>query len=219
MPGQHGTSLKDYTEELTTQLRLRKVPGKVTGQIVAEVESHVRETGEDPVEVFGQPGNYSAQYSRGRKPGGRIGWSTLRAGAATTGAVGGGLMLIEGVLNRTGVVRVKANMLLSWVAVGLMFALVVRRVDLVMADRQTRTVTAGGEAQGSRAAYWLRLLALWVTLQLGIAIRSRSPEGPVFLRLPGGALLLVGLALAAVSLWVHLRRSDRIVDPRRCSTT
>jgi non-ribosomal peptide synthetase component F len=63
MPGQHGTSLKDYTQALTTQPRLRKVPGKAIGQIVAEVESHVRETGEDPVEVFGQPGSYSAQYS------------------------------------------------------------------------------------------------------------------------------------------------------------
>lgn len=56
MPGQQGTSLKDYTEALTTQLRLRRVPGKVIGQVIAEVESHVRETGEDPVEVFGQPG-------------------------------------------------------------------------------------------------------------------------------------------------------------------
>jgi hypothetical protein len=214
MPGQHGTSLKDYTQALIIQLRLRKVPGAVIGQIVAEVESHVRETGEDPVEVFGQPGSYSAQYSGGSKPGGGIVWSTLRAGAATTVAVGGGLMLLEGLFNRTGVVRITASMLLSWVAVGLMFALVVCRVDDVMWDRQTRTVSAGREAPGSRAAYWLRFLALWVTLQVNIAIRSRSPEGPVLLRLPGGVLLLVGLALTAVSLWVYLRRSDRIVDPR-----
>jgi len=148
MPGQHGTSLKDYTEALTTQLRLRRVPGTVFGQIVAEVESHVRETGEDPVVVFGQPGSYSAQYSGGRRPGGRMGWSTLWAGAATTLAVGGALMLLEGVFNRTGVVRITASMLLSWVAMGLMFALVVLRVDDVMADRQTRTVTASRRAPG-----------------------------------------------------------------------
>ena len=219
MSGQHGTSLKDYTKALTTQLRLRRVPGKVIGQIVAEVESHVRETGEDPVEVFGQPGSYSAQYSGGSKAGGRIVWSTLRAGAATTVAVGGGLMLLEGVFNRTGVVRITASMLLSWVAMGLMFALVVLRVDDVMADRQTRTVTAGRRAPGSRAAYWLRFLALWATLALGPAIRSRSPEGPVLLQLPGGALLLVGLAVTGAFVWVYLRRSDRIVDPRRSART
>ena len=212
MPGQHGTSLKDYTQALTVQLRLRRVPGKVIGQIVAEVESHVRETGEDPVEVFGQPGTYSAQYSSGRRPGGRIGWSTLWAGAATTMAVAGALMLLEGVFNRTGVVRVTAGMLLAWVAVGLMFALVVRRMDFVMADLQTRTVTTGRRAPGSRAAYWVHFLALWATLALGNAIRSR--EGPVLLRLPRGVLLLVGLAVTGVSVWVYLRRSDRIVDPR-----
>lgn len=212
MPGQHGTSLKDYTKALTTQLRLRKVPGKVIGQVIAEVESHVRETGEDPVEVFGQPGTYSAQYSGGRKAGGRIGWSTLRAAAATTVAVGGGLMLLEGVFNRTGVVLVTASMLLAWVAMGLMFAFVVLRVDDVMADRETRTITAARRTQGTRAAYWWRLLALWATLGLGTAIRSQ--EGPVLLRLPGGALLLVGLAVTGVFVWVYLRRSDRIVDPR-----
>jgi len=179
---------------------------------VAEVESHVRETGEDPVQAFGQPGTYSAQFAGGRGRGGRL-WPTLRIWSTIALGVGG-WMLLEGMFNLAGVVRVTGGMILAWAAVVLMFAFVVLRVDVVMADRQTRTVTADREARGSRSAYWLRLLALWVTLELGIAIRSRSPEGPVLLRLPGGALLLVGLALTAVSLWVYVSRSDRIVDPR-----
>ena len=65
MPRQHGTSLKDYTQALTIQLRLREIPGTAIGQIVAEVESHVRETGEDPVEAFGQPGSYSENFTPG----------------------------------------------------------------------------------------------------------------------------------------------------------
>lgn len=77
MSGQHGTSLKDYTQALTVQLRLRDVPGRAIGQIVAEVESHVRETGEDPVEAFGQPGSYSAQFAGRRRPVGRGGWLSL----------------------------------------------------------------------------------------------------------------------------------------------
>jgi hypothetical protein len=48
MPGQHGSSLKDYTQALTIQLRLRNVPGARIGQVIGEVESQVRETGEDP---------------------------------------------------------------------------------------------------------------------------------------------------------------------------
>jgi len=32
MPGQHGTSLKDYTQALTVQLRLRDVPGRAIGR-------------------------------------------------------------------------------------------------------------------------------------------------------------------------------------------
>ncbi|HEY8621131.1 MAG TPA: hypothetical protein VIM01_13770 [Dermatophilaceae bacterium] len=37
---------------------------------------------------------------------------------------------------------------------------------------------------------------------------------PVLVSLPGWSLVLVGLAVTAVSVWVYLRRSDRIVDPR-----
>lgn len=219
MPGQHGTSLKDYTQALTTQLRLRKVPGAVIGQVVAEVESHVRETGGDPVEAFGQPGSYSAQFAGDRKRGGRFGWPTLLGGAAVCMAVVGGWMLWEGIFSLGGVVSVTSNMALAWAAMGLMFALVVCRVEVVMADRETRTVTAGRPVQGSRAAEWLRFLALFATFGVGNWIRYRAPEGSVLLRLPGGTLLLVGLVLTAGSLWLYLGRSDPILDPRRSSRT
>lgn len=214
MPGQHGTSLSDYTEALKTQLRLRDILGAVIGEIVAEVESHVRETGEDPVEAFGQPGNYSTQFASGRRPGADRGWSTLASVVVTAGTLAGSVMFVEGVLNLAGEARVTANALLFWAAVGLMFFFVVRPLALATIDRETRTVTEGRRAQVSRAAYWWGFLVLMATIELSMAIRSRAPEGPVFLRLPGGVLLLVGLALTGASVWVLLRRSDRIVDPR-----
>jgi uncharacterized membrane-anchored protein len=215
MPGQHGMSLKDYTQALTIQLRLREIPGTAIGQIVAEVESHVRETGEDPVEAFGQPGSYSAQFAEGRRPGPRRGLPTLLLVVATALAAVGALMLLEGVFSLTGVVGVTANMILAWVAVGLMYALVVRRLDLTMADRETRTVIEGRRVQGSRAAYWVHLLALSGALLAGQAILSLAPQGPVLLHTPGWVLALVGVALTTPYLWRLRSRSDPIVDPRR----
>ena len=86
-------------------------------------------------------------------------------------------MLLEGVFNRTGVVSVTASMLLSWVAVVLMFAFVVHRVDVVMADRDTRTVSVGHRAKGSHGAHWLHLLALFATLRVVLVeLNTMGPD-------------------------------------------
>ena len=219
MPGQHGTSLRDYTQALTIQLRLREIPGRMIGQIVAEVESHVRETGEDPVEAFGQPGSYSAQFAPGlararvsqRRGAVR---ARPRASAAVAVTVVGCLMLFKGLFSLNDAVPITAKAILSWVAVGLLIALIALPVSLALEDRRTRTVMAGGGSAMSRTEQWLRFLALWGALLAGQAIDSLAPQGPVLLRGPGWALLLVGLSLAFVSLWGPLRRTDRIVDPR-----
>ena len=212
MPGQHGTSLKDYTEALATQLSLRRVPGKVIGQVIAEVESHVRETGEDPVEVFGQPGSYSAQFAGRRAPVGRGGWLTLDDVTFTMFMVGA-LVMLNGVLNLVEIVHVTANVV-SWVAPIVIYALVVGRIDIAVADRGTRTITAARRTHGKRAASWLRFLVLFAMVLLGRAISSRLPHEPVLVSLPGWSLVLVGLVVTAVSVWVYQRWSDRIVDPR-----
>jgi hypothetical protein len=52
--------LTTYRRDLILALRLREVPGHRIGEIVAEVESHVADTGEDPVEAFGRPREYAA---------------------------------------------------------------------------------------------------------------------------------------------------------------
>lgn len=51
---------KDYTDDLLLRLRLRDVPGPRIGEIIAEIESHVAETGQHPVDVFGTPAEYAA---------------------------------------------------------------------------------------------------------------------------------------------------------------
>jgi len=49
-------------DNLTIQLRLLEVPGDRIGQILAEGETHVADTGLDPVAAFGEPGEYAAMY-------------------------------------------------------------------------------------------------------------------------------------------------------------
>ncbi|MBB1484045.1 hypothetical protein H5392_09250 [Tessaracoccus sp. MC1865] len=51
----------DYIDDLALELRLLDVPGDRIGEVLAEVESHVAETGEDPVEAFGPVKAYAAE--------------------------------------------------------------------------------------------------------------------------------------------------------------
>ena len=63
-----GETSTDYTRRLILALRLKDVPGDRIGEIVAEVESHVADTGEDPVEAFGTPRAYAASLVDEHRP-------------------------------------------------------------------------------------------------------------------------------------------------------
>lgn len=43
---------------------MRNVPGDKIGQIAAEVEAHIAESGEYPAEAFGKPRNYAREWAR-----------------------------------------------------------------------------------------------------------------------------------------------------------
>lgn len=49
-----------YSRKLLIALRGREVPSDRIAEVVAEVESHVAETGEDPHDAFGAPHEYAA---------------------------------------------------------------------------------------------------------------------------------------------------------------
>lgn len=51
-----------YCSLLAQQLRLAGLPETRVVDVVHDVMSHVRATGEDPVEAFGQPADYAAQW-------------------------------------------------------------------------------------------------------------------------------------------------------------
>lgn len=85
-------TVENYTAELVKELRKKEVAGKVIGDAVAQVESHVAEDGEDPTGVFGTPREFAKQLARGRKK--TIGWPLYVASVILT--VGGGVLLLKG---------------------------------------------------------------------------------------------------------------------------
>jgi hypothetical protein len=61
--GTRKTPVEAYQEKLTLALRLRDVTGARIGEVLAEVEAHTAETGEDPGEAFGPPKRYAAEIA------------------------------------------------------------------------------------------------------------------------------------------------------------
>lgn len=52
-----------WCDDLLLRLRMRDVPGARIGEVLAEVQSHVAETGEHPREAFGAPKEYADQVA------------------------------------------------------------------------------------------------------------------------------------------------------------
>jgi hypothetical protein len=84
------TGIDTYRRELVPALRAGNVPPERIGEIVAEVESHVADTGEDPREAFGPARDYAAGF---RQPRSR---ASVAASVATTlvGALCGFLVAV-----------------------------------------------------------------------------------------------------------------------------
>lgn len=52
-----------YRDELLIALRMHEISGARVGDVLAEVETHLAESGEDPVEAFGTPREYAARVA------------------------------------------------------------------------------------------------------------------------------------------------------------
>jgi hypothetical protein len=99
------TSVETYRNDLLLALRLRDVPGPRIAEVLAEVESHVGDTHEDPRETFGEPKAYAEQVASALGLGGRgglRGWLlALRGEAGLVGllALLGGALLPHGLFH------------------------------------------------------------------------------------------------------------------------
>jgi hypothetical protein len=91
------TSTDTYRRELVQALRAGNVPPERIGEIVAEVESHVADTGEDPREAFGPAREYAGGFAGPPSTRSRVSlWALVALGAAC------GWLIAQGVL---GVIR------------------------------------------------------------------------------------------------------------------
>lgn len=99
-------TIADYRQSLVLHLRLQEVPPERIGEIVAEVESHVAETGEDPTEAFGTPRAYAASLTdEHRKPPWWWSLTTVVLAAAAGWLIGQGALAVllgEPYLGRSG---------------------------------------------------------------------------------------------------------------------
>ncbi|WP_139007392.1 hypothetical protein [Arthrobacter crystallopoietes] len=84
---------EEYAEELREILELRDVPAEVVSQIVREVQSHIVESGEDPVAAFGTAGEYADNFA----PRSRMARFWVLTVSSVLLAFGGTYVLINGV--------------------------------------------------------------------------------------------------------------------------
>lgn len=90
-----GIRLERYQQELLLALRMCKLPAPRIAEALAEVESHVIESGEDPRLAFGEPVEYANELARvlGRRRGG---WRTTFA-ALTRSAIAAAVLFAAAV--------------------------------------------------------------------------------------------------------------------------
>lgn len=67
-----------WCDDLLLRLRMLSVPGPRIGEVLAEVQSHVAETGEPPREAFGTPREYADQVAQALGVTPVRGWALLR---------------------------------------------------------------------------------------------------------------------------------------------
>lgn len=72
------TTDQAWCDDLLLALRMRDVPGPQIGEVLAEVQSHVAEAGEDPRSAFGAPKEYAEQVAGALGVPRARGWARLR---------------------------------------------------------------------------------------------------------------------------------------------
>jgi uncharacterized membrane protein YhdT len=145
------TDTTSYRRVLVATLRMRGVPGDRIGDIVAEVESHVAETGESPVEAFGPPGDYAVTVAPGRRASRALQWALMLSGAAVGWLVAiSVLALVRG----SGVAGFPA-----WLALGLAVGLWIPAV--------VATMRSNARVRDPRTGEWLTGSPGWVAVGMG----------------------------------------------------
>jgi uncharacterized membrane protein len=159
------TNLDDYRQQLLFALRARNISGERIGEAIAEVESHIAETREDPVAAFGEPAEYARRLAesltdgKSRSPGAR--WINA---VTAVGAFAGAALTATGLL--------QGQLALTAVGVVLLAALAIwlfrrRTVDRVV-DPRTRTTLRMPAPRGPLIVFGVCMAVLII---LAVAVR------------------------------------------------
>jgi hypothetical protein len=93
-------ALDGYRRDLLLQLRNRGVPEQRIAEAIAEVESHVAETGEEPHVAFGHPGAYAAELAQSLGHTGRALLGPAHPTLVAIAALAGAALMTSAVLAR-----------------------------------------------------------------------------------------------------------------------
>lgn len=202
------TSDEKYLEELHIALRWHDLSGARVGEVLAEVETHLNETGEDPVRAFGRPREYAALVVDALPPNsGKMSTAEKIGGAFTTGVLayfGVSFLsrgLAGGAVTYTPVDAVSSAVLLVLILLGV--ALFLRSATAVEAKNR-RSYGIGGA-----------VAVLAAIASAGVAHRLVD-EGETLFELPaaGGIAIGAALLLVVVVMLAKAIKRGKVVDPR-----
>ncbi len=194
-----GTLMDPWRDTFVLTLRRARVAGTHIGDALAQVDSHCTESGQEPVEAFGDPGEYADRIASALGPQARVsnltgrsiwllaGTAALAAQTLTLGSIG----LVTATRAHLG--------LLDLPVLALIAAAVSHLVIRLLPRMRGRTLV------------WLGpVLALPAAAAI---VLTQLVDGPS-LSLPSWAALAVGgLLLGATLLALRRFTGDRIVDP------
>ncbi|PRX43620.1 hypothetical protein B0I33_11481 [Prauserella shujinwangii] len=195
-----------YREELILALRRHGLSGRQVGEVVAEVEAHLGETGADPVDAFGAPRDYAAQVAaqlgpgRGSRPAPADVGAVLAACAL---ALAGTSLLIDGLTAGGQAVTVTAADVASLLVLLTVLTAGAFGLVRVVAATTSRAVLAA-------------VVAGVVLAQIGAILLTRLLPGDDvgLVTLPPWAGITLGAALlVAMAALLGLIRRDRITGP------
>ena len=89
-----------YLDDLTSELRERDVPGVRIGEILAEAQSHLAESGEPAEQAFGTPAHYADSLVAAR-PVPRVRYGLVIAISGSLGILGG-MLVLQGIFSLLG---------------------------------------------------------------------------------------------------------------------
>jgi hypothetical protein len=193
----------DYLKRLRADLHALGVPSGRIGEVLAEVDAHVSDTGEGPVTAFGPPGQYAARIAEETGATPQPQPAVVRRVLIGALATAGTLVTVEGVV---GLVRGHSAPVTVAVLVAAVLVPVLGQVLAVL----VRRVGAAG------CALALGSFVVNVAVQVVALVWFRQP---VVVGLPAWAG--VGVGFAAVLAVIVVSRHDRtslpssaVTDPR-----